>query len=821
MNKVFEANTTISHYRIVRKIGAGGMGEVYLADDTKLDRKVALKILPPQFAEDTDRMSRFVREAKSASALNHPNIITIHEIGEFDGTHFIATEYIEGETLHKHLKGENFSLKSALDVAAQIVSALQTAHSANIIHRDVKPENVMIRADGLIKILDFGIAKLSAPPVVASGSSEDATAIKPHGTSPGMVIGTANYMSPEQAKGKKIDARSDIFSFGIVFYEMLTGRRAFEGETALESISSILKDEPKAISQILPGVPPEIERIVNKTLRKDRDERYQTAKDLLIDLKDARQSLELQHLLGRTISPDKAEPKTQILPATTADGISQTTTNQTVSSNPRTKYLVIGLLSLVLAVCGFFGYKYLSPTKQIETIAVMPFINESGNADVEYLSDGMTETLIKSLSQLPNLAVKSRSTVFYYKGKETSPKRIGEELNVQAVLLGRIVQRGDDLKLSLELVNTNTQDVIWSESYDRKQSDLIALQSEIARDVSTNLKAKLSGAEEIKVTKLATSDPEAYQAYLKGRYYWNRRTAENLKKAIEQFKAATDRDPNYALAYAGLADCYILLNQHAGTPVSVTIPQAKAYAERAIAIDDQLAEPHASLASVNEMLWQWAEAEREYKRAIELNPNYATGYQWYSNFLKNLGRLDEAAVMIKRAHEIDPLSSAISINLSRMYLLQNDPNASIENSLKVIELDPNFPSAYVHLGQAYLKQGRNAEAIANLEKAVELSNRAGETLMYLGHGYAVTGKRTQAIAIVKELEEKFARKEANGRYVAGVYAGLGEKDGAFEWLEKDFQAKGEVSSITWGIPHESLRDDPRYKDLMKRMGLPE
>src|SRR5437660_4465912 len=380
----------------------------------------------------------------------------------------------------------------------------------------------------------------------------------------------------------------------------------------------------------------------------------------------------------------------------------------------------------------------------------------------------MTETLIKSLSQLPNLAVKSRSTVFYYKGKEISPKKIGEDLNVRAVLLGRVVQRGEDLKLNLEMVNTQTQDVIWSEQYNRKQADLVSLQSEIAKDVSTKLKSKLSGVDEAKVTKTSTKNPEAYQAYLKGRYYWNRRTAENIKKAIEQFKAATDRDPNYALAYAGLADCYVLLNEYAGTPVSETAPQAKAYAERAIALDDQLAEPHATLALVNELLWQWTEAEREFKRAIEINPNYATTYHWYSDLLRILGQFDEAALMAKRAHEIDPLSGTISVHLSEMYQIQNDHNASIENSRKVIELDPNYASAYRALGLSYLKQGRNAEAIANLEKAAELSHRDIVFLMYLGYGYGVAGKRAEAIAIAKELEEKYARKESLGRYVAGV-----------------------------------------------------
>ncbi len=487
----------------------------------------------------------------------------------------------------------------------------------------------------------------------------------------------------------------------------------------------------------------------------------------------------------------------------------------------RQRQVAVFAIAVVILVGGFFGYKYFSPAKQIESIAVMPFVNESGNADVEYLSDGMTETLIRSLSQLANLQVKPRSSVFRYKGKETDAKTIGKELNVQAILNGRVIQRGDQLTLNLELIDVQKDVVLWSEQYNRKQTDLVSLQSEIAKDVSAKLKLKLSGADEAKVTKTSTANPEAYQAYLKGRYYWNRRTAENLKKAIEQFKAATDRDPNYALAYAGLADCYVVLNYFAGTPTSETIPQAKAYAERAIAIDDQLAEPHASLGQVNKQSWKWMEAEREYLRAIELNPSYATEYHWYSSLLRTLGRFDEAALMIKRAKDIDPLSSVIGINVSEMYQIQNDQNASIENSLKVIELDPNYADAYDVLGLSYIKQGRNAEAIASLEKAVELSNRGSFTLMYLGYGYGIVGKRTDAIAIVKELEEKYARKEANGRYVAGVYSGLGEKDKAFEWLEKDFQTKGDLTFIRWEIPYESLRDDPRFKDLLKRMGLPE
>jgi eukaryotic-like serine/threonine-protein kinase len=811
-----ETGTIINQYKIISAIGKGGMGEVFLAQDTKLDRKVALKILPPEFAEDKDRMSRFVREAKSASALNHPNIITIHEIGECEGTHFIATEFIDGKTLNEYKQANPLNYKSALEIAVQVGSALDEAHSAGIVHRDIKPDNVMVRSNGLAKILDFGIAKVSVAPASAGASSEDATAIK-GGTSPGMIIGTANYMSPEQAEGKEVDARTDIFSFGVLWYEMIAGELPFEGDSTMKMIGAILHKEPIPLNE---EVPIEIQKIINKCLRKNRDERYQTIKDVGNDLKDVKQELELKNLMERSIVPNQDDNKTQILQATTLDESNQTTTNQTVASNPTKKYLTAGLLTLLLAVGGFFGYKSLSP-KQIESIAVMPFVNESKNEEVEYLSDGMTETLIKSLSNLPNLAVKSRSTVFYYKGKETSAKKIGEELNVQAVLLGRVSQRGNDLKLNLELVNTNTLDVIWTEEYNRKQSDLVSLQSEIAKDVSTKLKSKLSGADEAKVTKTSTTNPEAYQAYLKGRYYWNRRTAGNIKKAIEQFKAATDRDPNYALAYVGLADCYAILNNLAGTPQSEALPQAKIYAERAIAIDGLLGEPHASLGQVHRQSWQWAEAEREYKRAIELNPTYATAYQWYGTLLRDLGRFDEAALMIKRAKELDPLSSVINSNLSVIYLIQKDYDASIENALKSIELDPNFSSSYVILGASYLKKGRTTECIANLEKAVELSNR-DVGLSELGYGYAVTGKRAEANAIVKELEEMYTRNESNGYYVAGVYAGLGDKDKAFEWLEKDMQTKsGNISNIRWAIPFESLRDDPRYKDLLKRMGLPE
>lgn len=830
MTKELEGNSTLSHYRIVTKIGAGGMGEVYLAQDTKLDRQVALKILPREFADDRDRMNRFVREAKSASGLNHPNIITIHEIGETDGTHFIAAEYIQGETLHTRLTQGRLDLKTTLDVAIQVASALNAAHKAGITHRDIKPENLMIRPDGLVKILDFGIAKLLAKKAGPT-DEEAATALKPQGTSPGVIIGTANYMSPEQARGKDVGAQSDIFSFGIVLYEMVTGQRAFTGDNALDVIGAILHKEPTPLRQLSPELPNEIERIINKTLRKDPDARYQTAGDLLTDLKDAKQDLEFRDKLERSVAPQSQEQKTQTIipPSTDAPREVQSSTSslEYAVTQAKSHKLAAGIVALVLlgliSTAGYFAFvSNGGSTSQISSIAVMPFANESGNADVEYLSDGMTETLIKSLSNLSNLDVKPRSAVFRYKNKDTDIQTIGNELNVQAILNGRVSQRGDQLTLSLELVDVRKNSVLWTEQYQRKQSDLVSLQSEIAKDVSTKLKAKLSGAEETTVARTATSDPEAYQAYLKGRYYWNRRTAENVKKAIEQFKSATDRDPNYALAFVGLAECYAVLNEYAGTPTSETIPQSRIYAERALAIDGQLAEPHATLGIINEFLWQWDESEKEFKRAIELNPNYPTAYHWYSILLKGLGRNEEAAAAIKRAQELDPLSSVIAVNVSRMYQLQNNHDASIENSLKLIELDPNFGPAYQYLGLSYVKRGRNPEAIAAAKKAADLSNRAGITLGDLGYVYAVVGKQTEAIETIKELEQKYSRKEAIGAYIAAAYAGLGDKDKAFEWLEKDFQARnGKLPEIRWQFQFESLRDDSRYKDLLKRMGLPE
>jgi len=494
------------------------------------------------------------------------------------------------------------------------------------------------------------------------------------------------------------------------------------------------------------------------------------------------------------------------------------------SISRKTTTIIAALVgSLIVAALGAGIYWMFGgdSSKQIGSIAVMPFVNESGNSDVEYLADGMTETLIGSLSNIPNLAVKARSTVFFYKGKPASPAKLGKDLGVEAVLFGRVGERGEDLKLSLELVDTSSQDVIWFQQYSRKKSDLVSLQSEIAKDVSGKLKSRLSGVEEAKVAKSVTEDTEAYRLYLQGRYFWNKRTDEDTRKAIDLFKAAADEDPNFALAYAGLADCYVL---GIGTDLSTKdrLSTGKAYAEKALALDDQLAEPHAALGAILEQMWKWSEVESQYKRAIELNPNYATAYHWFAIYLNDVGRSSEAASMIERAQELDPLSAAINVTAAEIHAAKKNFEKGLRNARRSIELDPNSQTPYGATGKVLLQQGRTAEAIVNLKKSVELSKRRGRELGNLGFAYAFQGNRADALAIAKELEENNSDSGTTGNEIAAIYAGLGDKDKAFEWLEKSFENKGtRLVEIRWHFHFASLRDDPRLADLVRRMGLPE
>ena len=828
------AGTKLGHYEIRSKIGEGGMGEVYLAQDSNLDRRVALKILPPDFAVNRDRMRRFTQEAKAAAALNHPNIAHIYDIGESEGINFIAMEFVDGQTLRRRMDGTQMRLAENLKVAIQIANALTAAHAAGIVHRDIKPDNAMLRPDFIVKVLDFGLAKLTEPTSSDNDSLVPTRALVQ--TEPGTVMGTVAYMSPEQLRGLEVDARSDIWSLGAVLYEMVAGRTAFAGETSSHIGVSILESEPAPLSRYAPEAPAELQRIVRKALTKDRDSRYQTARDLMIDLKSLHRDLDIQSEMQRSSAPDMsgADSAANQQAAKDSEGASSVQATSLAEARPTRsdghtpegsiRYRLGALVAMLLLAVGALGLWYYFQRRAagapINSIAVMPFVNASGNNDVEYLSEGMTESLITSLSQLPKLSVKARSSVFRYQGKDTSPQQVGKELNVQAIVNGRMMQHGNELTLHIELVDVSTETALWSGDYKRSMTDLVSLQSEIASDVSTKLQLKLSGADQQKLAKNYTANTEAYQLYLKGRFYWNRRTGENLKRAIEQFQQAADKDPNYALAYVGLADCYQLLEEYAGTPATLTVPRANAYVERALQIDDSLAEAHVSLGGIKYKLWRWDESEQEFKRAIELNPNYPTAHHWYSVYLRSRRRFDDSFLEIKRAQELDPLSLIINDNVGQLYLVRGDDNAAVEQYKKVIDLDGSFVSGRRWFGKTLLKQRRFPEALAELQKAVELSGRATADLGALGYGFAVAGKRAEALAVLKELEDKYARHEARELDLAVVHIGLGEKDQAFTWIEKAYQVRsGNMSYLSWDIFYDSLRADPRYVDLLRRIGL--
>ena len=831
--------SSFGRYRIIEKIGEGGMGEVYLADDTRLERKVALKVLPAEIAKNSDRMERFVREAKAASSLNHPNIAHIYDIGDVDGVNYISMEYVEGHTLRDEFRQKGVDIRRLLKYLIQVAEGLAKAHAAGIVHRDLKPENMMISRDGYAKILDFGLAKLLEGTGTHDGGGEAETAIlqSPLST-PGMILGTAGYMSPEQAKGKKdIDQRSDIFSFGCVLYEAVTGKQPFAADSVVESLHKIINDSPRPIAEIDASLPADLARVLRRCLAKDPEERFQTIKDAAIELREIRRDMK-SDALDRSVTPSADEANaTAIISGADSSGFRDSAGTRSIEPGTsissaeyvigevrKHKFVSIGVLATLAAALMIGGYFLFFGKRAaaFDSIAVLPFVNASGDQETDFLSDGIAETLINNFTKIPALRVTARSTAFRYKGKETDPQTIGKELNVGAILTGKVLQRGDTLSIQVDLIDTSNGSQIWGNRYSGKTSEILNVQQSIARDVSEQLKLKLSGVQEQQIAKNYTANPEAYQFYLRGRFYWNKRTAENLKKAIEQFQAALDKDPNYALAFVGLADCYAVMENYAGTPASEALPQAKAFATRALAIDDSLAEAHVSLAFINNQLWDWADAEKEFKRAIAMNPNYPTAHHWYSLSLNDVGRFDESAAEIRRAQELDPVSNIINQNVTLSYLAKNDYKSAIENSRRMIELDPNFGNTWAYLGQAYLMQGSNSEAIAAMERAVELTSRAGQTLGELGYGYAVAGRRDNALAIIRELEGKYAKRETIGQYIAAVYAGLGDKDAAFAWLEKDFQARsGLLARIRTRPGFAPLRDDPRLKDILRRMGLPE
>jgi eukaryotic-like serine/threonine-protein kinase len=829
------AGAKFGYYEIIRQLGAGGMGEVFLAEDSRLRRKIALKVLPENIARDKDRLRRFEQEAFAASALNHPNILTIYEFGAENGIHFLATEFVEGETLRERQRREPLTLREVLDVAAQVASALNAAHSAGIVHRDIKPENVMIRDDGLVKVLDFGLAKLTEKKTEPLDSEGETRAqVK---TSPGMVMGTAAYMSPEQARGKETDARSDIWSLGVLLYEMLAGQQPFTGETTTDTLAAILHREPAPLAE---KTPPELARIIRKALQKDKDERYQTSKDLWIDLKNLKRELELAEEIERSNIPafaksanvganQSGESATPIHPkaiSTQDVGAAQTASSAEyivgeIKQHKRGFFAVLSVLFLVAAGFGYWFYASHSASSgagQINSIAVLPFENGGGNPDNEYLSDGMTESLINSLSQLPNMKVIARASVFRYKGKETDLQKIAGELNVRALITGRVVQRGDTLDISVNLTDAQNNTQLWGQRYSRKLADVFAVQDEIAKQVTSSLRVKLTGDAEQRLTKRYTDNEEAYKLYLQGRFQWNKRTGESLKKAVEFYKQAIEKDPNFALAYAGLAESYVLFPVYSVASPKDIMPQAKAAAVKALEIDDSLAEAHAALGVYqSNYAWNQPASERELRRAIELNPNYATAHHWLGNCpLTATGRFDEAVTAGRRAEELDPLSPIISADTGSNLLLARRYDEAIAKFKHALTLDPNFPYTHWILGQTYHAKGMYAEAVAEFRKALQLDDEPFAKA-WLARSLAHAGERDEALKLLEQLKTDSAQRYVPSIVFVVVYAALGDKDEAFAWLEKDFAERSLTPPYYAVDPAlDDLRGDPRFNEFIKR-----
>ena len=791
---------TISHYRILNRIGGGGMGVVYEAEDLRLGRRVALKFLPDDLAHDAQALSRFQREAKAASSLNHPNICTIYEIDEADGRTFIAMELLEGRTLRHMIAGKPLEIEAVLDLGIQIADALDAAHSKSIVHRDIKSANIFVTNRGQAKILDFGLAKITVKPenVAMSAPTIDS---EEHLTSPGSALGTVAYMSPEQVRGKELDARTDLFSFGAVLYEMCTGTLPFRGDTSALIFNAILERTPVAPVRLNPDVPAELERIINKALEKDRDIRCQSAADVKADLKRLKRDTESGKTAATAPSPDPVLKHRKLWVT-----------------------LAASIVMIGLAAGGFLYVRSVSKA-QIDSIAVLPFTNGGGDANSDYLIDGITESLIGNLAHVPQLKVRSRNSVFRYKGKDVDVQKVGNDLGVSALVSGRVVPRGDRIEVSAELTDVRDNTEIWGQRYSGKSADIISLQQQIAGDIAEKLRSKLSTTEKQQVTKQGTQNPKAYELYLKGRYYWNKQTLSDITTAIPYFNQAISKDPGYGLAYSGLADAYTDLPSFGGIP-GENYPKSNAAARKALELDATLAHPHAVLGS-NEMEFDWdfAGGEAEYKKAFELDPNDASARQWYAFDIGMIGgREQDALSESDRARQLDPLSPTISFEAGLIHIMARQYDGAIIVCKKVAVENPTFVPARSCLARAYWGKRMYPQVIEEWKAIVQLSADRNESdfASALEKGFRSAGWKG---ALTKGIEVRQAQRKTgycSAFRIAGMYAELGDKDQAFQWLNTAYQ---ERDFFLFGLKTDFLLDplhsDPRFAELVRKVGLPQ
>jgi len=825
--------TRLGRYEILAKLGEGGMGEVYLArDTTELERTVAIKVLPNDVASDPERLRRFVQEAKTASSLNHPNILTIYEIGEADSSRFIATEYVEGETLRQKMSRSRLSLRESIDISIQIASALVAAHRAGVVHRDIKPENVMVREDGIVKVLDFGLAK----PAPRTATDPEAATRALVNTTPGVVMGTVSYMSPEQARGRSVDKRTDIWSLGVLVYEMVAGRVPFPGDTSSDVIAQILTKEPPSLLLVSSEATERLDEIVQKALVKDREERYQHVKDLLIDLKRLKHKLDVEAEIERSSPPtgnssgatrasgehiDRATAHTAAV-STSESGYAQPTSSAEYLVTEIKRHKTGTMLVLAVLIVVFIaGYAYFTARPQrITSVAVLPFVNTAGDPEMEYLSDGISESLINSLSKLSSLKVIARGSSFKFRGRDADPQEVAKALGVQAVVSGRLVRFGDQLQVSAEMVDARQGTQMWGEQYNRPASDLLQVQGEISREIADKLRLHLSSGERQQLASHETANPQAYELLLKGRFYRGKGGTENGKKAIEYLNQALAVDPNYALVHAELSRLYWGLIGDSVLDPKVYTPKAEQEAQKALELDENLAEAHLALAHVKLTAWDWATAEREYKRAVELNPNLGEAHRWYSFYLSLMGHHDEAIAEIKRARALDPLSPGVNTNVGfRLYFARRYDEA-VDALQKALELDQNYPPAHTILGFTYAAKGSFPEAIAEFQQAINSGDASSSTRIYLGAAYAKAGSRDEAQAILNELRNTTGYVSPGE--LAALYAALGEREQAFASLERAYTAH-DVQLQFLGVDPalDPLRSDPRFQALMRRVGLPQ